>query len=82
MLKRGHENPNKRSAHYKKQPPFHGSNRQARGTILAFLIRKLSVSEREIVQYLRIDQEKVKKSLAQLTKEGFVKKKQGRFSIV
>lgn len=82
MMKRVPENPNRRSAHYKRQSPFHGSNRQARGMILKFLTRKASVSEAEIIQNLRIDQEKVKNSLAQLSKEGFVKKKQGKFSIV
>lgn len=81
MLKQQYENPNRRSAHYQRQSPFQGSNRQVRGMILKILTTKTSISEREITQKLHIDPEKVNNSLAQLLKEGFIKKKRGKFAI-
>ena len=81
MLKKKCENPNKRSAHYQKQSTFQGSNRQVRGMILKVLTRESYVSEREIVQKLQISPEKLKNNLIQLQKEGFVKRKWGKFTI-
>ncbi len=81
MLKAKYENPNKRSAHYQKQPPFRGSNRQIRGMILNVLTSKSSVSEREIVQKLQTDPEKLRINLTQLEKEGFVRRRGGKFTI-
>ncbi|MFO0793013.1 MAG: A/G-specific adenine glycosylase [Candidatus Brocadiaceae bacterium] len=82
MLKKEFENPNRRSAHYQKQSPFQGSNRQLRGNILKMLANESSVSEQEITQKLQTDPEKIQYNLIQLEKEGFIKKKRGRFTIV
>jgi len=81
MLKQKYENPNRRSAHYQRQSPFQGSNRQVRGTILKVLTRESCVSEPEIVQKLQIIPEKVKKNLNQLLKEGFIKRRRGKYTI-
>ncbi len=81
MLKQKYENPNRRSAHYQKQPPFQGSNRQVRGKILKALANESYISECEIAQKLQIDQEKLKNNLAQLIKEGFIKSKEKRFTL-
>src|SRR3990170_6812308 len=78
MLKKEYENPNRRSAHYQKQSPFQGSNRQVRGMILKVLTRESCISEPEIVQKLQIIPEKVKKNLNQLLKEGFIKRRRGK----
>ncbi|HHT9115263.1 MAG TPA: A/G-specific adenine glycosylase [Candidatus Wunengus californicus] len=81
MLKQKYENPNRRSAHYQRQSPFQGSNRQVRGMILKVLTRESCVSEPEIVQKLQIIPEKVKKNLNQLLKEGFIKRRRGKYTI-
>lgn len=81
MLKNTTENPNRRSAHYQKQSPFQGSNRQIRGAILKALTRESSVSEREMGEKLGMNPEKTKGGLDQLMKEGFIKKVRGRYTI-
>jgi A/G-specific DNA glycosylase len=81
MLKQEHVNPNRRSAHYQKQSPFQGSNRQVRGTVLKLLVNESNISEYQIVQKLHIQEEKLKNSLKQLVEEGFVKEVRGKYSI-
>ncbi len=81
MLKKETENPNRRSAHYQKQSPFQGSNRQIRGAILRALALESGVSEREMREKLGISPEKTKSGLVQLMKEGFIKRMRGRYSI-
>ena len=81
MLKQECENPNRRSAHYQKQSPFQGSNRQVRGMILKMLTHESHVSECEIAQKLQISTEILKDNLIQLQKEGFVKKRWNKFAI-
>lgn len=72
MLKQNYENVNRRSAHYQKQSPFQGSNRQVRGMILKALASESSISEREIAQKFQIRLEKIKNNLIQLEKEVFI----------
>jgi len=81
MLKRKTENPNKRSAHYRKQSPFQGSNRQVRGTILRLLLRKPDITESDIICELKSDPEKIKENLSILQKEGFLSRKGKRFKV-
>ena len=81
MLKKNHENPNRRSAHYQKQSPFEGSNRQMRGMILRTLTRQPHVTEQEIVRQLQTDKALLRKNLLQLQKEGFIKLFQGKITI-
>ena len=81
MLKRKTANPNKRSAHYRKQSPFQGSNRQVRGMILRLLLRKPDITESEIICELSSDPEKIKENLSVLQNEGFVWKKGKRFNV-
>jgi len=81
MLKTKYENPNRRSAHYQKQSPFQGSNRQIRGMILKLLVQESYVSEHDIVSKLNIHGENLKNNLAQLVKEGFIKKVRGKFTV-
>ncbi|MDR4505123.1 MAG: A/G-specific adenine glycosylase [Candidatus Scalindua sp.] len=81
MIKGKYENPNRRSAHYNKQPPFEGSNRQIRGMILRLLIQESAVSEHEIVQKINKDEGKTGNILVQLVNEGFIKKGGGKFSL-
>jgi len=81
MLKRKTENPNKRSAHYRKQLPFHGSNRQVRGMILRLLLRKPAITESEIVRELKSNPKKIKENLSALQNEGFIWRKGKRFEV-
>ncbi len=81
MLKKRHGNPNRKSAHYQKQPPFEGSNRWIRGMILRALTVESPISQREIVRRLGVDPERVERNLIQLQKEGFLKKRGDRFTI-
>ena len=82
MLKREYQNPNRRSAHYQRQSPFEGSNRQLRGMILKTLIAAPNLSEGEIVQKIGRSIQDVNENLMQLQKEGFIKKTGGKFTIV
>ncbi len=81
MLKKELENPNRRSAHYKMQTPFQGSNRQIRGMILKLLLKKPDISECEILHTLRSDPEKIRENLAALQKDGFIWRKGKRLRI-
>ena len=81
MLKKKIENPNRKSAHYRRQSPFHGSNRQVRGMILKLLLRKPEITESEIIRVLKSNPEKIKENLSVLQKEGFVSKKGRRYKV-
>jgi len=81
MLKKIHRNPNRRSAHYQKQAPFEGSNRQIRGMILRTLVVELRLSESEIMGKLNVAPERVRRNLLQLEREGFIRKEGNRFTI-
>ncbi|MCU0632562.1 MAG: A/G-specific adenine glycosylase [Methanolinea sp.] len=76
-LKKQIPNPNRRSAHYRKQPPFEGSDRMVRGRILALLVRENRVGESEIPARLDLDQERIARILGTLEKEGFLKRERG-----
>jgi A/G-specific adenine glycosylase len=81
MLNQGARNPNRRSAHYQKQSPFHGSNRQLRGMILKALITERSLSEEELVERTGKNEEQVRANLGRLQQEGFVREKGAKYSI-
>ncbi len=81
MLKQTHPNPGRRSAHYTRQSPFEGSNRQLRGNILKLLVRKPALTGAEIARVLDKSEEKISAVLSQLEKEGFIKQRKNRFSI-
>ena len=81
MIKNEYENPNRRSAHYQKQSPFQGSNRQVRGMILKVLTRESYISEREIMRKLQMSSEILRGNLMQLQKEGFIKRERKKFTI-
>ena len=72
MLKKSFRNPNRRSAHYQRQSPFNGSNRQVRGMILKTLVKNPGISSREIVRRLNADPERVRENLERLKQEGFL----------
>jgi A/G-specific adenine glycosylase len=81
MLKRRYQNPNRRSAHYHRQTPFKGSNRELRGLILKALTRQTNMSEHELVETLTLDPERIKSVLKQLQAEEFIKKSGNTYRI-
>jgi len=81
LLKREQGNPNRRSAHYSRQSPFAGSNRQVRGGILKLLVDGPALTPSQIVRRSGGDRERVTKNLEQLVREGFIVKQRGRYRI-
>jgi A/G-specific adenine glycosylase len=81
MLKNEEHNPNRRSAHYIRQPPFRGSNREIRGLILRTLLKKSDLTEAELVRLVDKSPERVRPIIAQLIIEGFIVKAESRLTI-
>jgi A/G-specific adenine glycosylase len=75
MLKSEKHNPNRRSAHYNRQAPFQGSNREIRGLILKTLLEKPELTEGELIRAVDKSPKRVRPIIAQLTKEGFLVRK-------
>jgi A/G-specific adenine glycosylase len=80
MLKKK-ENLAVKSAHYRKQSPFAGSNRELRSKILKLLLAHQSLSEKEIIQTLNQTPESIQKNLIRLQGEGFITIAKGKITI-
>ena len=65
-------NPNKRSAKYKKQSKFEGSDRQIRGKLLKLLLKKPGLTSEQIVNAISGEQNRILKLLQNLVGEEFV----------
>jgi A/G-specific adenine glycosylase len=74
MLKKNGKNANHQSAHYQKQPPFEGSNRQVRGAVLKTLLVKPKITKPALARELGLDAGGLDGALAQLIGERLVKK--------
>ena len=72
MLKKQGSNPNRKSAHYSRQAPFEGSNRQARGAILRHLLNNGTMEEYELITLLGITPLHGEKIISDLEKDGFL----------
>ena len=72
MLKKTHPELNKRSAHYRKQAQFKGSNREIRGKILKILLNKKEILMTELQNQLKVENKRLISILNQLEKEGFI----------
>jgi A/G-specific adenine glycosylase len=81
MLKKELPNPNRRSAHYRKQSPFEGSDRQVRSRILKALLRGAPLVEEEVVEESGLDRRRVEKILEGMHREGLVLRRRGRLTI-
>jgi len=83
MLRKSYPDLHKRSAHYRKQTSFKGSNRQIRGALLKLLIRAKSLNTFEIEKkFKNVNPDKLKAILIQLEKEGFIKIEDAKVQIV
>jgi A/G-specific adenine glycosylase len=81
MLKKRNKNIAKKSAHYVKQKAFTGSNRHIRGMIIRALINDGNMTENKIMIKINVNPSRVKENLAQLEKEGLIKKKGETYAI-
>jgi A/G-specific adenine glycosylase len=70
---------NRKSAHYKKQTKFKGSNREERSKILKLILTK-SRTEDEIIKLLESPAESIRKNIISLEKEGLITFKGKRIS--
>jgi len=66
---------NKKSAHYKKQSPLEGSNRQIRGRIIKLLAAEGPLPRAELIRRLKTDAQRAGSILHELEMEGFLKRK-------
>ena len=72
MLKTKLPNPNRRSAHYTRQAPFEGSNRQIRGMILKLLLSLGPLREGELIGKLNREPSRVHTILHEMQREEFI----------
>ncbi len=73
MLKAKLPNPNRKSAHYTRQAPFEGSNRQIRGKILKMLLSQGPLREGELIEGLSGEPSRARTILREMDREGFVR---------
>lgn len=66
------KNPNRRSAHYTKQPRFENSNRHIRGTILLLCTEEGPQNIEQLSQRLPFEEQRIAECLKALEKEGFL----------
>jgi A/G-specific adenine glycosylase len=81
MLKKIVPNPNRRSAHYARQSPFQGSDRQVRSWILKLFLHASELPENFILDRIASDTAQVKRILAQLTQENFLRCRSGLYRL-
>jgi A/G-specific adenine glycosylase len=82
MLARETKNPNRRSAHYKRQSAFEGSVRQLRGKVLAALLEVGSATAAQITRATGGADHRLGAVLRLLEEEGFlVRQRGGRYAL-
>jgi A/G-specific adenine glycosylase len=81
MLKEKHGNLSRRSAHYKKQSSFMGSDRRIRGAIVRCITRAGALSARELSRECAFPPERTEKCLTALLKDGLLRKKSNKYHI-
>ena len=80
-LKEKHRDLHRKSARYRKQAPFEGSDRQIRGQILRLLLDQKSASSKEIRQSLDAESDRVTENLANLVEEGMIREQEGDYRV-
>ncbi len=83
-LKKMYGNPARKSAHYIRQSPFKGSDRQVRGMILNLLIEQRTCTLHDITGVTRdseIPDKKLNEIIAQLEREGLIRKSGRKYCI-
>ncbi|MGD0820078.1 MAG: A/G-specific adenine glycosylase [Desulfomonilia bacterium] len=74
MLKKQGANPNQKSAHYTKQAPFAGSDRQVRGAIIKQLLAQGTMEEQDLISIMGIEPGRAGKIFSSLEKDGFIER--------
>ena len=82
MLKREVENPNRRSAHYTRQPSFEGSDRRIRGLVIKTLLKDNALSAENLSEATSVSNDHLMRILAGLMDEGFICQENGLYKIV
>jgi A/G-specific adenine glycosylase len=72
MLGRLSPNPNRRSAHYARQAPFEGSDRQVRGGVIRALLGKGTLTKKTIASTLNTEVGRMARILSGLEREGLI----------
>ena len=80
-LKKGGENPNRRSRHYTKQAAFEGSDRKIRGCILRLLLAEKHLKQKTIVEKFSEEPSRIIRILNNLESEGFITRSGTVFTI-
>ena len=75
------DNPNRKSAHYRKQTAFEGSKRQVRSKILRLVMQKSSIPEEGLYARISSPRDTIQKALKELVREGFVQNHKKRITI-
>jgi len=74
-------NPNRRSAHYKRQSTFEGSLRQLRGKVLAALIESGSLTALQIERAIGGPDRRLGEAILLLEREGFLERRRVRYEL-
>ncbi len=82
QLKKLHPNPSRKSAHHSRQSKFEGSDRQIRGKVLKVLLNQKKLSFAKLSEKVTADTIRCKKILKGLAEEGFIRYKNGYYSIM
>jgi A/G-specific adenine glycosylase len=75
------ENPNRRSRHYSKQPPFEGSDRQIRGRVLRLLVAEKEATAGHLVESCCEDRERGSRIVSMMIGEGLLCENKGKIRI-
>jgi A/G-specific adenine glycosylase len=81
MLKKAIPNPNRRSAHYARQSPFAGSDREIRSLILRLFLTHPELSEEAILSRITSDAARIQRILQQLRRENFLQYQSGQYRL-
>ncbi len=81
MLKKKYGNLSVRSAHYRSQSPFKGSNREVRGKILRVLLADGALTHGQLVSMTGESRERISYGLDQLMNEGMVAESGGKYRV-
>jgi A/G-specific adenine glycosylase len=82
MLKKQYTNPSRKSASYRKQPEFTGSQRKLRGMIMKYVSQKKSVSIRTMSKHIEsYSFENISVQVHELVRENMLKEEKGSYRI-
>ena len=81
MLRGQVPNPNRKSAHYRRQSPFEGSDRQVRSGILRVLVGTPWLTAGQLGEKTGAGRERVKRIAEDLRREGFLHERRGKYAI-